>query len=42
YRESGVPKEEAKYKITLVHGFGSSRDMNFSTSKVQQCSLYLV
>ncbi|WZZ11463.1 hypothetical protein YC2023_097384 [Brassica napus] len=33
YRESGVPKEEAKYKIILVHGFGSSKDMNFSASK---------
>ncbi|CAN7039680.1 unnamed protein product [Brassica oleracea var. botrytis] len=35
YRESGVPKEEAKYKIILVHGFGSSKDMNFSASKVK-------
>ncbi|CAN7134577.1 unnamed protein product [Brassica rapa subsp. narinosa] len=33
YRESGVPKKEAKYKIILVHGFGSSKDMNFSASQ---------
>lgn len=25
YKEHGVPKELAKYKIILVHGFGSNR-----------------
>ncbi|KAK4431128.1 hypothetical protein Salat_0874900 [Sesamum alatum] len=25
YKEHGVPKETAKYKVVLVHGFGSSR-----------------
>lgn len=25
YKEHGVPKEDAKYKIIFVHGFGSSR-----------------
>lgn len=34
YKESGVPKDEAKYKIILIHGFGSSKEMNFSASKV--------
>ena len=41
YRESGVPKEEAKYKIILVHGFGSSKDMNFSASKVKHTLCYV-
>ncbi|CAN6884122.1 unnamed protein product [Brassica oleracea] len=41
YRESGVPKEEAKYKIILVHGFGSSKDMNFSASKVEHTLCYV-
>ena len=34
YKERGVPKNEAKYKIILIHGFGSSKEMNFSASKV--------
>lgn len=25
YRESGVPKQNAKYKIVLVHGFDSNK-----------------
>ncbi|CAL8161936.1 unnamed protein product [Prunus armeniaca] len=28
YREFGVPKEEAKHKIIVVHGFDSSRDLS--------------
>ncbi|KAF8110318.1 hypothetical protein N665_0085s0046 [Sinapis alba] len=44
YRESGVPKEEAKYKIILVHGFGRSKDLNFSASKelVEELGVYLL
>ncbi|CAA7053347.1 unnamed protein product [Microthlaspi erraticum] len=44
YRETGVPKEEAKYKIILVHGFGSSKDMNFSASKelIEELGVYLL
>ncbi|KAJ0235991.1 Alpha/beta-Hydrolases superfamily protein [Hirschfeldia incana] len=44
YRESGVPKEDAKYKIILVHGFGSSKDLNFSASKelVEELRVYLL
>ncbi|KAK7272223.1 hypothetical protein RJT34_28697 [Clitoria ternatea] len=26
YREFGVPKEEARYKIIVIHGYGSSKD----------------
>ncbi|KHN21143.1 hypothetical protein glysoja_006622 [Glycine soja] len=29
YREKGVPKDQAKHSIIIVHGFGSSKDMNF-------------
>ncbi|KAB2606490.1 hypothetical protein D8674_006207 [Pyrus ussuriensis x Pyrus communis] len=29
YRESGVPKNKANYKIIMVHGFGSSKEMSF-------------
>ncbi|CAK9149225.1 unnamed protein product [Ilex paraguariensis] len=33
YKEHGVPKEKAKYKIIFVHGFGCSRhDLAFATS----------
>ncbi|KAL9305425.1 putative alpha/Beta hydrolase [Arabidopsis thaliana] len=44
YKERGVPKEKAKYKIILVHGFGSSKDMNFSASKelIEELEVYLL
>ncbi|GMH12169.1 hypothetical protein Nepgr_014010 [Nepenthes gracilis] len=29
YRETGVPRSEAKFKIIIAHGFGSSKDMSF-------------
>lgn len=32
YRERGVPKNKSKYSIILVHGFGSSKEMNFMAS----------
>lgn len=33
YKEHGVPKETAKYKIVSVHGFGSSRhDASLATA----------
>ena len=34
YRESGVSKNKSCYKIIIVHGFGSSKDMNFMASQV--------
>lgn len=34
YRELGVPKEESNYRIIMVHGFGSSKDMNFLAPQV--------
>ncbi|CAI9105617.1 OLC1v1004584C1 [Oldenlandia corymbosa var. corymbosa] len=29
YREVGVPKDQSNYRIIIVHGFGSSKEMNF-------------
>ena len=34
YRESGVPREKAKYKIIVVHGFSSSKDQILPVSQV--------
>lgn len=34
YKERGVSKDDAKFTIVLVHGFGSSKDMNFNVSQV--------
>ncbi|KAL0897505.1 hypothetical protein Bca101_081466 [Brassica carinata] len=44
YKERGVPKNEAKYKIILIHGFGSSKEMNFSASKelVEELGVYFL
>jgi len=34
YIERGVPKDKAKYKIIIVHGFGSTKGMHFQASQV--------
>lgn len=34
YKERGVPKEIAKYKVILVHGFDSSKDIYLPMSQV--------
>jgi hypothetical protein len=34
YVERGVPKDKATYKIIIVHGFGSSKEMNFLAPQV--------
>jgi len=34
YIERGVPKDKAKYKIIIVHGFGSTKRMHFPASHV--------
>ena len=34
YREAGVSKEEAKYKIVVIHGFDSSKDQNLPAPQV--------
>ncbi|KAJ4724807.1 alpha/beta-Hydrolases superfamily protein [Melia azedarach] len=33
YKEKGVPKEDSNYRIIIVHGFGSSKEMNFPVSQ---------
>lgn len=34
YKERGIAKENAKYKIIIVHGFDSSKDENLPISQV--------
>ncbi|XP_072999574.1 uncharacterized protein [Typha latifolia] len=42
YKESGVPKEKAKYKIVLVHGFDSTKETIFPASQelVEELGVY--
>ena len=35
YKERGVPKSEASYRVVIVHGFASNKDMNFMASQVR-------
>jgi len=43
YKESGVPKERAKYKIITTHGFmGSRNDSLFSEELLEELSVYVV
>lgn len=42
YREMGVAKDKAKHNIVIVHGFGSSKDMNFPASQVFYPSFDLI
>ncbi|XP_056690700.1 uncharacterized protein [Spinacia oleracea] len=47
YKETGVPKENAKYKIIFVHGFGNSRHdvviaANLPREIVEELGLYIV
>lgn len=41
YRECGVPKEEAKHKIIVVHGFDSSKDLSLPFAQVFFSTLLL-
>lgn len=41
YRELGVPKNISNYKVILVHGFGSSKEMSFMASQVLSKTLLL-
>lgn len=34
YKEAGVSKKDAKYKIIVIHGFDSSKDLNLPVSQV--------
>ncbi|XP_062083687.1 uncharacterized protein LOC133790169 [Humulus lupulus] len=44
YREDGVPKKKAKYKIIVVHGFGSSKEQRLSAPKdlVEELGIYFL
>ncbi|XP_022142538.1 uncharacterized protein LOC111012628 [Momordica charantia] len=44
YREFGVPKEEAQYKIIMCHGYNSSKDMYLPASQelIEELKLYIV
>ncbi|XP_076960867.1 uncharacterized protein LOC143637339 [Bidens hawaiensis] len=44
YKERGVPKNQSNYRIILVHGFASNKDMNFMASQklMDELGIYLV
>ncbi|CAL5212274.1 unnamed protein product [Lathyrus oleraceus] len=44
YREMGVAKDKAKHSIIVVHGFGSSKDMNFPASQelIDELGVYIL
>ncbi|XP_073158273.1 uncharacterized protein [Henckelia pumila] len=44
YRERGVPKYKSTFKIVVIHGFGSSKDMNFMASQevLDELGIYLL
>ncbi|KAH7864422.1 hypothetical protein Vadar_029441 [Vaccinium darrowii] len=44
YRELGVPKNISNYKVILVHGFGSSKEMSFMASQdlMDELGVYLL
>lgn len=35
FKEKGVPKEKAKFKVIVVHGFDSSKDIYLPLSQVK-------
>ncbi|KAF7119450.1 hypothetical protein RHSIM_Rhsim13G0110800 [Rhododendron simsii] len=44
YKEKGVPKEEAQYKIIAVHGYDSSKDLDLPVSQelIEELRIYLL
>ncbi|XP_043700568.1 uncharacterized protein LOC122651297 [Telopea speciosissima] len=44
YRESGVPKDKAKYRILFVHGFGVSKDFSLPSSQelIEELRIYFL
>ncbi|XP_019224077.1 PREDICTED: uncharacterized protein LOC109205782 [Nicotiana attenuata] len=44
YKERGIAKENAKYKIIIVHGFDSSKDENLPISQdlIEELQIYLL
>ncbi|XP_044504593.1 uncharacterized protein LOC123224899 isoform X2 [Mangifera indica] len=44
YTERGVPKNQSNYRIVIVHGFGSSKDMNFPATQelIEELGIYFL
>lgn len=44
YRERGVPKSKSNFRVIIVHGFGSSKEMNFEVSQelLEELRIYIV
>lgn len=44
YREQGVPKNQSKYNVIIVHGFGSSKEMNFLAPQgmIEELGIYFL
>lgn len=42
YREWGVSKDEAKYKVIVVHGFDTCKDLKLPLSQVSQTILFTI
>ncbi|KAK4780149.1 hypothetical protein SAY87_016255 [Trapa incisa] len=44
YAERGVPLHKSKYRIIIVHGFGSSKEMNFPVSQelIEELGIYFL
>ncbi|XWS28579.1 hypothetical protein CRYUN_Cryun25bG0082300 [Craigia yunnanensis] len=44
YREAGVPKEEARYKIVVIHGFDSSKYLNLPAPQelIEELKIYFL
>ena len=34
YKERGVPRNESNYRVIIVHGFASNKEMNFMATQV--------
>ncbi|KAM7272417.1 hypothetical protein ACFE04_027080 [Oxalis oulophora] len=44
YRERGVDKDKANYKVVIVHGFGSSKEMSFLAPQelIEELGIYFL
>ncbi|KAK4790696.1 hypothetical protein SAY86_018000 [Trapa natans] len=44
YAERGIPRHESRYRIIIVHGFGSSKEMNFPVSQdvIEELGIYIL
>ncbi|KAL6967024.1 hypothetical protein U1Q18_032822 [Sarracenia purpurea var. burkii] len=44
YKEKGVPKEKARYKIIVIHGFNDSKDLDLPVSQelIEELKIYFL